>query len=97
MNMGMILIESINMFVGFLRVLIFARIILSFMAVRGGGGAITHFVFSITEPILAPIRHALARSPLGGGGMMMDFSPLIFFLLIGVVQNLVVHIIIQFM
>lgn len=94
--MVQILISSIDMFVNFLRWLVIARIILSFFAMRGGAGPITQLVFSITEPILAPIRHAVARSPLGGSGMMLDFSPIIFFLLIGVVQNIVVHIILQF-
>lgn len=39
-------------------------------------------LWMLTEPILAPIRRAL---PIGGMGM--DFSPIIVFLLLGVVER----------
>ena len=94
----MILIDSVRMFAMFLQILVIARIILSWFAMQGGAGAITRFVFSITEPVLAPIRYALSRSPLGGSGMMMfDFSPLIFFLILRVVESLLVSILVQFL
>ena len=41
------------------------------------GGRIVSFLFAFTEPILAPIRRLIDRSPLGGPGMMLDFSPII--------------------
>jgi len=52
------------------------RMLLSWMpAFRGG--RIAEFVFSFTEPFLLPARRLIDRSPLGGPGMMLDFSPLI--------------------
>jgi YggT family protein len=33
-------------------------------------------IYGLTEPILGPIRHMLDNSPIGGG-MMLDFSPII--------------------
>lgn len=32
---------------------------------------------SVTEPLMAPIRKLLYKSPLGGPGMMLDISPII--------------------
>ena len=51
-------------------VLMLARVLLSWIdpTFRGAGG---RFVYSTTEPILAPIRRALPRTG------MFDFSPII--------------------
>ena len=89
--MTSVLINSINMFASFLKILLFARIILSFVALGGGAGSITRFVYAITEPVLAPIRAIIAKSPLGGAGMMVDFSPLIVFLLIDLVRIVLIN------
>ena len=45
-------------------------------------------LYQVTEPILAPIRNLLERSPFGRN-MMFDFSPIIAFLLIGLIRNIV--------
>lgn len=56
---------------------IFGRIILSWFPLSGGGfmASVASFLFSITEPVLGPIRRVIP--PLGGGGMGFDLSPLI--------------------
>ena len=53
-----------------LTIAIFGRVILSWVPTRLPWG-LNEFLFSVTEPILGPIRRAL---PLAGG---MDLSPLI--------------------
>jgi len=50
------------------------RIILSWLPMFRGG-RLVEFIFAFTEPILSPIRNIIERSPLGGPGMMFDFSP----------------------
>ena len=65
----------INVLAVALQIVILARVLLSWMPARLPFG-LGEFVFSVTEPILAPIRRAL---PFMGG---MDFSP--FIALIGV-------------
>lgn len=45
-------------------------------------------LYQVTEPILAPIRNLLQRSSFGRN-MMFDFSPIIAFLLIGLLRNIV--------
>lgn len=56
---------------------IFARIILSWFPVSPGGLAaqLFSFLYTITEPVLGPIRRAIP--PLGVGGMGMDLSPIV--------------------
>lgn len=65
-------------------VLIIARALLSWFPISHGGifGTIFALISSITEPIISPIRRLIQRSPLGGGGMMIDFSPMIAIILI---------------
>jgi len=60
---------------------IFVRVISSWLPnIR-----IPEIIYSITEPVLGPIRRMLNRSPLGGS--MIDFSPLIAFFLIRIIST----------
>jgi len=61
---------------------IFGRVILSWVPTRLPWG-LNDFLFSVTEPILAPIRGAL---PMAAG---MDFSPLIALVLLQLIAQLV--------
>ncbi|MCL2873517.1 MAG: YggT family protein [Defluviitaleaceae bacterium] len=82
------LIEALNWFFYILHVLIFVRVILSWVRI-GRNSPFGAIVFALTEPILSPIRHALSKSPLGGPGMMLDFSPIIALLLLQAAQMVV--------
>lgn len=84
-----ILMQSFSLFFYFLRVLLIIRIILSWLALGGIGGGLFRFIYNLTEPLLMPIRNILHRSPLGGPGMMIDFSPIVLFILIMVAENLI--------
>ena len=85
-----ILIQAVEYFAWFLRMLIFARIILSWIPI-GRGSAAVRLIYSTTEPLLAPIRSLIQKSPLGGPGMMLDFSPIILFILIQVASNVIIQ------
>jgi len=84
--MTIILMQAISYFAQFIQILIFIRIILSWIPI-GRDSAFVRLVYTITEPLLAPIRNLVAKSPLGGPGMMLDFSPLILMLLVHFVSN----------
>lgn len=58
-------------------ILLFARIILSWFPVSPGGAMaqIFSFLYTVTEPVLGPVRRAIP--PLGMGGMGFDLSPII--------------------
>ena len=68
-----------------LTIAIFVRVLSSWVPMKLPWG-LGEFVFSVTEPILAPIRRAL---PFMGG---MDFSPFIALIAIQLVENVLLRI-----
>lgn len=65
---------------------IFARVIISWLPISRDNQFI-RLLYQITEPILAPVRNIIQKSSFGKN-MMIDFSPIIAFFLIGFVQYL---------
>lgn len=88
MGFQLILIRGVNLFFEFLYFVILARIILSWLPI-GRGSAISNLLYSLTEPILGPIRAMIDKSPLGGG-MMLDFSPIIALFIMNLVKMLII-------
>ncbi len=68
-------------------IVMFARIILSWFPVEPGSGlaSVYGFLYSITEPVLGPIRRVIP--PLGMGGMGLDLSPLVVFFGISILRS----------
>jgi YggT family protein len=67
---------------------LFARIIASwFPPPRYGSplGPVMRVIYELTDPVLRPLRNLIP--PLRMGVMAVDFSPIIVFILIGVVQR----------
>ncbi len=86
----MYLIKSaIIIFANVLNVLIFIRVIISWLPIPRNS-QILHFLYAVTEPILAPIRNLIEKSPLGGPGMMIDFSPMLALIFISMLSNFIV-------
>ena len=76
------ILNFLNIFSNFYIILLFARIILSFMPMKLMRFRL--FVFNATEPILAPVRRVIP--PLGG---MVDLSPIIVYLVLEIVIGLI--------
>ena len=75
-NIIPVIINAVRMLFIVLYGMLLVRVLLSWLpAFRNG--RIVSFIFAFTEPMLAPIRRLIDRSPLGGPGMMLDFSPII--------------------
>ncbi|MEJ2532804.1 MAG: YggT family protein [Halioglobus sp.] len=87
-NIGLLLIWSVLGVIGLLVNIYFfallAMIILSWVAPGSSHPAI-HLLYQITEPVMAPFRRAL---PAMGG---LDFSPILVFILINVIQIALRH------
>jgi YggT family protein len=68
-------------------IVIFGRIILSWfpLAPDSPMATVFGFLYSITEPVLGPIRRVIP--PLGMGGMGLDLSPLIVIFGIQILQR----------
>jgi YggT family protein len=66
-------------------VALFGRIILSWFPISAGSAlaSIYGFLYTITEPVLGPVRRVIP--PLGGGGMAFDLSPIIVLIVLQVV------------
>ena len=65
------------------QLILLARVIMSWIPNLDYNNPIARFLYQATEPVLAPIRNALP--PLGG----IDLSPLVVFLAISVLMQLV--------
>ena len=63
-------------------IILFARIIMSWFPIAPGSGMATvyGFLYSLTEPVLGPVRRMLP--PVGVGGMGLDLSPIIVLLVL---------------
>ena len=90
-DMRWLLSNSVMVFSNVLYVLIMGRVLCSWL-VGGSGSKIKEFFYVLTEPFLGPIRSMISRSPLGGG-MMLDFSPVIALFLIQLLRTIIINII----
>lgn len=86
MSVGQILSVAIDKFAWLLYILVFIRCIISWFPISHGN-AIIRLLYALTEPILAPIRNIIEKSPLGGRGMIIDFSPIIALFFIDIVKT----------
>ena len=88
--------RTVTYFFNIVFILILARVLMSWFP-KAHGNQFVRLLYSLTEPILAPIRSLLRKTPLGGPGMMIDFSPVIAFLLLNIVQSLISNILQRFL
>lgn len=93
MSIDAILVSALNIFYEILTFAILLRCILSWLPLNRNNFFVK-IVYSLTEPILAPVRRLIDKSPLGGG-MMIDFSPVIAYFLIYFIYSILVRIIIS--
>lgn len=49
--------------------------------------SIGRVIVSMVEPLLEPIRRMVYRSPIGGPGMIIDFSPIIALFLLNLLER----------
>jgi YggT family protein len=82
--------KAVDLLFGFIELVIIARVIVSWLPISRSGQLI-RILYTLTEPILAPIRAMLERSSLGKY-MMVDFSPIIAFILLRVIETVILRI-----
>lgn len=66
---------------------LFARIISTWIRppIAGPGRVLYELLWDVTEPVLAPFRKILP--PVQAGGLGLDFSPILVFVILGVLQS----------
>jgi len=69
--------------------ILFARIIMSWLRppVSGPLRTLWELIFDITEPVLGLVRGLLP--PVQAGGVGLDFSPILVFVILGVLQSVI--------
>lgn len=80
-----LLYRAIRTLINLIEILILARIVLSFLNIRGGG-SIIRFVYELTEPILGPARELISKIGINTG--MFDFSPIVAILILRIVDSI---------
>ncbi len=91
MGIDAILVLALRIFYEILSFAILLRCILSWLPLNRNNFFV-RIVYSLTEPILAPVRRLIDKSPLGGG-MMIDFSPVIAYFLLYFVYAILIRLI----
>lgn len=87
LNVGSLVITALLWVMELMELAILARVIISWIPIPRDG-MFFRVLYQITEPILAPMRSIIERSELGRN-MMVDFSPILAFLLIELIKNLI--------
>ncbi|MBI9011682.1 MAG: YggT family protein [Clostridiales bacterium] len=81
-----LIFQVLNAFIYVLMMLMFARAISSWF-VKDLSNPIVRFLFEVTEPMISPVRNLLQKMGIGGG--MFDFSFIIVYLILIVLQEVV--------
>ncbi|MDO5389141.1 MAG: YggT family protein [Clostridia bacterium] len=95
MTIAEILVTALNIFYEILTFAILLRCIVSWLPINRNNFFIK-IIYSLTEPIMGPIRNLIEKSPLGGG-MIIDFSPVIAYFVIYFIYSILVRIILAFL
>ena len=74
--------ELIDLIGTFFYIAIFARVILTWFPQVSATNPLVQFIYTVTEPILRPIRRFMPRTG------MFDFSPMIALFLIIIIQRI---------
>ncbi len=86
-----ILITAIDLFLRLFTILIFVRVIFSWIRVspyHPTWGPILRFVYQVTDPIMEPVRRLIP--PMGG----LDWSPLIVLFGLNFLRNIIVQVLV---
>ena len=92
--MSGLLTDAINVFFKLLYILIIVRVFMSWIP-NSRYSAFGNIIYSLTEPILGPVKRMMDKSPLGGG-MMLDFSPVFALFILDIIQIILLYIVRMF-
>ncbi len=77
--------QAIDVFCTVLQYAILFSVILSWIP-GARQSVVGELIESLTRPILGPIRRIINKSPLGGAGMMLDFSPVFAYIILDFIK-----------
>lgn len=88
-----VIIRAVDLIFKIMEFALIARVLISWIPVSRDNQYI-RLLYQITEPILAPIRNLLFKS-FAGRNMMIDFSPIIAFILINLLRSFIMQLLIR--
>lgn len=88
------IVATVGIFIRILEFLIIANAFLSWLPL-GYDNPIVNIVRRLTEPILGPVRKLMERSIFGKGNMMVDFSPIVAFMLLEAINFIVINVLVR--
>lgn len=80
-----ILTEVLFLLLRIFELLLLARVLMSWFPNIDRSNSLVQFLYDITEPVLRPVRNWLSSMGMGG---MIDFSPIVVFLVIQVLMTI---------
>jgi len=86
--MNLLIYRALDLVFRFIEIVIIIRIIFSWLPFQRNNKLVM-LLYQITEPILAPIRALIQRSAMGRN-MILDFSPIIAFMLISLIRYIII-------
>ena len=84
-----ILIWSVSKFFSIIYLLMFIRILLSWIRVSPNN-SLVNIIYQLTDPILEPFRNLIDRAGINTG--FIDFSPLIAFFVLQLLESLIIRV-----
>lgn len=81
-----IILKTIDKFLYILEIFVLIRVVISWLPINRDN-PIVEFIYTITEPILAPLRKMIDKSIFGGKGQVFDLSPLIAYIILQLLQT----------
>lgn len=88
--MTVLILSAIIWLFRVIRYAIIARALISWFPIPRDN-QIIRFLYLMTDPILEPVRALIAKSAVGRN-LMVDFSPVVAFLLLSVLENIILMI-----
>lgn len=82
----------LNLLIEIMSIFVLVRCFLSWLPF-GRENKIVDFIYQVTEPLMAPARNLLAKTPLGQGGFMLDLSPILVILFLDFVIRPLINLI----
>lgn len=86
--MNSLIYNALSTLVNIIEFAIIIRCFLSWFPINRNN-AFVSLIYTFTEPVLAPIRNMLAKSPLGSANTQLDFSPVFAFLLLNLILRFI--------
>ena len=81
-----LLSNALNVFFQVLYIVIFVRIILSWVSMGRGIPGVSEAISAITDPLLVPVRNMIQASPISGG-YMFDFTAIISLFILNILNT----------